>query len=91
MAEKKTVVMIDPELQFRRMLHYREKHSGWEIFRALYWGIYVFMLGIILITLVPTKLSVAHFFGWVLTLFAIFLIVYGFSASLHYKLMKKYA
>ena len=91
MPERKSVVTIDPELQYRRLLHYREKHSGWEIFKGIYWGLYVFILGIILMTLVPAKVSILHFFGWVLALFAIFLIVYGFSISLHYKLMKRYA
>jgi len=32
-----------------------------------------------------------RFFGWSITLLALFVIVYGFSVSLHYKLMKKYA
>jgi len=91
MPAKKNVIVIDPEMQYERMLHYREKHSGWQIFRSIYWGIYVFIIGILLITRVPTPLSMTRFFGWSLTLLALFVIVYGFSVSLHYKLMKKYA
>jgi hypothetical protein len=91
MAEKRNVIVIDPDLQYKRLLHFRERHSGWEIFRSIYWGIYVFILGIMLMTLVPVKVTVPQFFGWALALFAIFVIVYGFSISLHYKLMKKYA
>ncbi|MGC8648372.1 MAG: hypothetical protein ACP5SJ_02630 [Candidatus Micrarchaeia archaeon] len=91
MAEKKNVIVIDPELQYDRMLHYKEKHSGWEIFKGVYWGVYVFILGVLLITKVPAQMAVPKFFGWALSLFAIFIIVYGFSMSLHYKLMKRYA
>ena len=91
MADRKTVVVIDPELQYKRQLHYRERHSGWQIFKGIYWGVYTFVLGILLITLVPYRVTIPQFFGWALTLFAIFIIVYGFSISLHYKLMKRYA
>ena len=35
--------------------------------------------------------SLQGFFGWALVLFAIFYIVFGFTASLHLKLMKRYA
>jgi hypothetical protein len=91
MAEKKNIIMIDPELSYKRRLHYQERHSGWNIFRGIYWGIYLFILGIILATLVPGSLGVAGFFGWALILMAIFVIVFGFASSLHLKLMKRYA
>ncbi|EQD29393.1 hypothetical protein B2A_14495, partial [mine drainage metagenome] len=50
MAEKKTVITVDPSMQYSRMLHYREKHSGWEIYKAVYWGIYFFILGLLLLS-----------------------------------------
>ncbi len=85
------VVTIDPTLAYERMLHFNEKHSGWHIFRALYWGIYVFVLGLILLADVPALVSIPSFFGWTLVLGAIFFIVYGFVTSLHLKLMKRHA
>ncbi|MCL4389339.1 MAG: hypothetical protein M1528_02350 [Candidatus Marsarchaeota archaeon] len=91
MAEKRSIVTIDPELSYRRRLHYMEKHSGWHIFRAVYWGIYIFVIGILLATMVPSTLRYSVYFGWTLILFSLFLIVYGFTSALHLKLMKKYA
>ncbi len=91
MAEHRSTVVIDPELAYKRRLHYKEKHSGWHIFKGIYWGIYLFVLGILLAALVPETLSYTHFFGWALILLAFFVIVYGFASSLHLKLMKKYA
>lgn len=86
MPKEKSVVTIDPSMQYERMLHYKEKHSGWIIFNALYWGIYVFAIGILLLSGVVNTLS--GFFGWVLVLGAIFFIVHGFTNALHLKLMK---
>jgi hypothetical protein len=91
MAERKNIITVDPELFYKRRLHYMEKHSGWHIFRAIYWGIYIFIIGMILATLVPGTISYPLYFGWVLILFSLFLIVYGFASALHIKLMKKYA
>ncbi len=91
MAEKRNVIVIDPELSYKRHLHYQEKHSGWQIFRGIYWGIYLFIIGILLATLVPATLGYTAFLGWVLILLAFFVIIYGFTSSLHLKLMKKYA
>ncbi len=94
MAERKPsrqIIMIDPELSYRRQLHYQERHSGWHIFRGIFWAIYLFMMGIFLITLVPQSLSIEGFFGWALVLLSLFVIVYGFSSSLHLKLMRRYA
>ncbi len=84
--EKPSVITIDPSLQYERMLHYKEKHSGWIIYNSVYWGIYLFAIGILLVS--GTVTSVAGFFGWALMLLAIFVIVHGFTSSLHLKLMK---
>ncbi|MCL4379152.1 MAG: hypothetical protein M1160_02895 [Candidatus Marsarchaeota archaeon] len=91
MAERRSTITIDPELAYRRRLHYQEKHSGWHIFRGIYWGIYIFILGAMLAALVPATMSYTRFFGWALILLAFFVIIYGFTSSLHLKLMKKYA
>ena len=82
-------------MEYSRRLHYMEKHSGWMIFKSIYWGIYVFLLGVLLLTVYGSStgfmVSPASFVGWALVLFAIFYIVFGFTTSLHLKLMKKHA
>ena len=91
----KQIMVIDPTLQYERRLKYMERHASWEIFRMVFWGIYIFIIGLILLMFykqAPTStISIYAFGGWVLTLFAIFYILYGFSISLHLKLMRKYA
>jgi hypothetical protein len=88
-------MVIDPTLQYERRLRYMEKHAGWEIFRMVFWGVYIFIIGLILLIFYKqsptTAINLYAFFGWGLTLFAIFYILYGFSMSLHLKLMRKYA
>ncbi|HUC38711.1 MAG TPA: hypothetical protein VL944_01105 [Candidatus Acidoferrum sp.] len=91
MAQKRSIVMMDPELSYKRHLHYREKHAGWHIFSSVFWGIYLFIIGILLATVVPATLSYTDFVGWVLILLSFFVIIYGFTSSMHLKLMKKYA
>lgn len=85
------VVTIDPTMQYARSLHYREKHGGWEVYKSIYWGIYVFVLGLLLVTSVPSIISLTSFVGWALILFAFFYILHGFTFSLHLKLAKRYA
>lgn len=93
--ETRQIMVIDPTLQYERRLKYMEKHAGWEIFRMVFWGVYIFVIGLILLIYYKTTptapISIYAFFGWALTLFAIFYILYGFSISLHLKLMRKYA
>ncbi|MGC8669956.1 MAG: hypothetical protein ACP5TL_02270 [Candidatus Micrarchaeia archaeon] len=89
MAEKRDVVVIDPSMQYSRMLHYKEKHSGWEIFKALFWGIYILQLGMIL--MYSQSINLVFFIGYVLVSFAFSFIIYGFSSALHLRLMKRYA
>lgn len=84
------VITIDPDMMYARKLHHDEKHSGWHIFKSIFWAIYLFVMGAILYLAVP-QLSISKFFGWALIILAIFLIIYGFSKSLHLKLMKRYA
>jgi len=88
--KEKNVVTIDPELWMNRMLHYQERHSGWAIFTSIYWSIYVLLLSFLLIFYNSLNFSVASFFGVALFVFAIMAIIFGFTQSLHYKLLKRY-
>ena len=94
-TEARQVMVIDPTMQYARRLRYMEVHGGWEVFKMIFWGTYVFMMGIILLAFYRTSpdqtISPYAFFGWALIIFAMFYIVYGFTLSLHYKLMRKYA
>jgi FtsH-binding integral membrane protein len=87
---KKDVIMIDPSLEYERMLSYKEKESMWMIYKTLFWGIYMLAVAILLIKYVPNGLSLTMFFGWSTILLALFTIVYGISVTLHLKLMKRY-
>ena len=87
MAEKKNVISIDPDMYMKRMLHYQEKNSGWYVFRAIYIAIYLLILSGMLITL---HYSTQLLLGIALVILALMIVVYGFVASLHTKLMQKY-
>lgn len=91
----KQIMVIDPTLQYERRLKFMEKHGGWEVFKMIFWGAYIFIIGMILLIFYKTSpnqtISPYAFFGWAMIIFAMFYIVYGFAISLHYKLMKKYA
>ena len=92
MPERKVTVTIDPTLQYERQLRYVATQGGWEIYKAVYWGVYVFVLGLLLLTAVPRALpTMESFIGWALVLLSMFVIVYGFVVSLHLKLMRKHA
>ncbi len=91
MAEKKNVVSIDPDLYYKRRLSYEEKHSGWTIFKCIFGGIYLFVIGMLLLMVISKTQNYAVFLGWGSLLLAFFVIVYGFAKSLHLKLMKSYA
>ncbi len=84
--KEKNVITIDPSLQYERLLHYKEKHSGWEVFKYLYWGIYLFVVGLLILVGISDTLL----YGLAITIFSVFVIIYGFTVSLHLKLMKKY-
>lgn len=88
--DRGSVITINPDMMYSRKLHHDEKHSGWHIFRSIFWAIYLFVIGAILYLAVP-PLTTPKFFGWTLIILAIFLVIYGFSKSLHLKLMKRYA
>ena len=90
MAKEKNVMVIDPELMYQRKLHYMERHSGWEAFKAVYWAIYLLTLGIFLL-LSPTGFSIPLFLGFALVLLAMFYAIFGLVVSLHFKLMKRHA
>ena len=89
MAEKKTVVTIDPSLEYQRKLSYMEKNSGWEIFKAIYWSIYIFVMGATLFSFVPAVFSHTEFLGFAVMVLAMFYIVYAFVLSMHFRSMKR--
>jgi len=60
------------------------------VFRYLYWGIYVFVVGCMLVLASNAPFNAALLAGWVAVLLAIFLVIYGFVISLHHKLMKRH-
>lgn len=81
---------VDPEPYMRRMLHYRERHSGWYIFRSAYWGVYLFLIGILFMVQSTESFPVGFTFGISMVILAVMLVIYGFATALHNKLMKKY-
>ncbi|MDE1811056.1 MAG: hypothetical protein KGH66_03375 [Candidatus Micrarchaeota archaeon] len=91
MPQKSIIVKIDPSMQYERELHYKERHAPWEIYKAIFWGFYLLIIGVVLATLVPAVFSYTAFFGLTIVLLALFLIIFGFTKSLHLMLMKKYA
>lgn len=84
------VMAMDPDPYMKRMLHYRERHSGWYIFRAIYIGVYLLLVGFILMFREALNFSITFSAGVSLVILALMVMLYGFVASLHLKLMKKY-
>lgn len=80
---------VDNSIDWERKLDYAQKKSGWEVFKYLYWGIYVFVIGSMLIAL-GASVSLTTIAGWAAVLLAMFLVIYGFVLSLHNTLMKKH-
>ena len=87
---RREVVVVDPKLLIERMLHYKERQHAWHVFRKLYWGIYAFIVGVILVYYGALNLTLNLFFGIVVLLFAVMFIISGLVESLHHKFMKKY-
>ncbi|HVC58588.1 MAG TPA: hypothetical protein VND15_03895 [Candidatus Acidoferrales bacterium] len=73
------------------MAVYQEKHGAWEVFKTFFWGIYLLVIGVVLTVLVPGVIGFTSFIGLAVVLAALFLIIFGFTASLHLKLVKKYS
>ncbi|MEM3212035.1 MAG: hypothetical protein QXR85_01845 [Candidatus Micrarchaeaceae archaeon] len=78
---------------FDRYLNYRAMHSGWITFRAIYWAIYILVIGGLLIFYGKAALPISWslFLGTSLVLLAVMIIIYGAAESLHHKLMRKHA
>ncbi len=81
---------MSPEAHMKRILHYKERHSGWHIFNAIYWGIYLFVFGMILILQPTLGYTVIFAIGLSIIILSLMLVIYGFVTALHVKLMKKY-
>lgn len=86
---RKNVIMLDSSMEWARRLHYKEKSSAFELFSAVYWGIYLFAIGAFIVVVGPT-ISVLALLGWAIMLLAIFLMIYGFVISLHHKFLKRH-
>jgi hypothetical protein len=89
--EKEKAVLIDPDLYMKRMLHYQERHAAWYIFKAIYWAIYLFVVGLLFMVQSIEYYPVAFTFGTALVVLAVMVAIYGMVNALHNKLMKKYA
>jgi hypothetical protein len=95
MAEKKgasrgSVMLVDNSMDWERKLSYAEKHSGFEIFKFLYWGIYAFAVGCMLVVGGYIGFSIIIIAGWTLVLLSIFMVIYGFVISMHQRLMRRH-
>lgn len=82
---------MEPNPEWDRLLAYKDKEAGWTVFRHLYWGIYLFVIGGILVVAgISARPNLLIVGGWSIILFAVFLVVYGFVASLHHRLMRRH-
>lgn len=89
--QKEKAVLIDPDLYMKRMLHYKEKHAGWYVFKAAYWAIYIFVVGLLFMVQSIANYPIGFTFGTALVLLAVMVVIYGLVNALHNSLMKKYA
>ncbi len=87
---RESVVVVDPKLIMERMLHYRERHHGWHVFRTMYWSIYLLVISTFLIYYQEIGFTVTLFFGVALLVLAVMLVLYGLTEALHNKFLKKY-
>lgn len=90
MREKREIIMLDPTLLMDRILHYRERHSGWNVFRYVYWSIYLTTIAIMLLGYDEIGFTWNTFLGSSIIILVVMLIVYGLTTALHNKLLKKY-
>ncbi len=88
--KEKDVVVVDPQLMMDRMLHYKERHNAWYVFRSVYWSLYLIAIGLLLVYYGQLGMTVNLFLGTALLIFAAMLILYGLMEALHHKLMRKY-
>jgi len=81
-----------PDDSFDRMLDFNVKHSGWIIFKAVYWAMYLLVLGVVLLysSAHNVTISLEVFGGLALSIMAMMVIIFGFSEILHHKLMRRY-
>lgn len=76
----------------KKTIYYQARFSSWIIFRAIYWSIYIFFIGSILLyySYRNISFSIELFFGLALTLLSIMLIIYGAVEVLSNNLMRRY-
>lgn len=88
--EKERIIAIDSSADWDRKLKYMEKQSGWEVFKSIYWGIYIFIVGFMALLMNAGVLTFSGIIGWAITILSVFVIIYGFVLSLHLKFLKKH-
>ncbi len=84
------VMRIDSSMDWERRLSYKEKEAGWIVFRYLFWALYVFVVGCMLVVTGLTAARLTFIAGWAAIILAVFMVVYGFTQSLHHRLMRKH-
>ena len=93
MARKKEDLHIDPdfiEMYYKRMLAYKEKHFAWEIFKGVYWAVYIFAVGLLFLFSANTPFNMPTFIGYTLVLLSIFYGIFGLVTALHLKFMRRF-
>jgi hypothetical protein len=88
MAGRKTAGTGDFGAYYEHKLDYMVKNSGWEIFKSIYWSVFVFIMGAILFSFVPNPFPETQFAGLAVMVFAMFYLVYGFAVSMHFRMMR---
>jgi len=89
---QKITVTIDSSKIMERDLLYAEKHMAWHVFRAVYWSVYIFVIGMILfVDSTAGTFNSFAFYGFALLMLSVFIVIYGIVYALHLRLMRKYA
>lgn len=78
------------EADTERWLRYREKHAGLQVFGCVYWAVYSFVVGFMLLAASYSGVSLVRISGVSAILLAVFLVIYGLVVYMHHKLMKRH-
>ncbi|MDE1865711.1 MAG: hypothetical protein KGH94_03705 [Candidatus Micrarchaeota archaeon] len=88
-GSRRNVMHVDSSADWERHLAYRQKEGAWIVFNYIYWALYIFVVGALLVAAgTPQHLVLA--FGWAAIVLAVFMVIYGFTKSLHHRLMRKH-
>lgn len=93
MAGKDNGVYVDSEFLENYCQKMRSAKNGgspdWEIFRRIYWAIYIFFLGILLLYSARYPFNMVVFLGYSLMLLSVFYGIYGIVATVRLKIINK--